>query len=198
MIMHNRRSVFRNNPDPNDPDFFEKIMGVIQQLSNDGAHLDLISDETSEVTKLHQMTWVSDEELQTELCIVRDLHDEVCYATIKSKHAWIPKRAVELFETAIDCYNIPELVEICQKRFFDARLLIPLGLLARKYDADIVKTLAAALDHDLPKARYCAARAVAITQWSTFVPDLELMLKMETDPSAREIGEHALEVCSRK
>ena len=195
--MHNRRCVFKNNPDPNDSEFFEKIMQVIQQLQVDGVALELMSDETSEVTKLHQMTWLSPEELQTEVSIVRDLHDEICYATIKSKHAWIPKKAVELFEAAVECYTINELIEACQRRFFDATLLIALGLLGRKPDAEMIKTIAAALDHDLPKARYCAARAAAITQWNAFVPDLEMMLKMETDPSTREIGEHALEVCSR-
>ena len=197
--MHNRRSVFRDNPDPNDPEFFEKIMSVIQKLAVDGVHLELVSDETSNLTHLHQMTWQSvDEELQTELAIVRDLHDEICYATIKSKQSWISKRARELFNTTIDCYTINELIEQCQKRFFDARLLIALGLLGRKPDADMIKTIANALDHDLPKARYCAARAAAITQWSAFVPDLEMMLKMETDPSAREMAEHALQVCEKK
>ena len=39
--MHNRRSVFRDNPDPNDPEFFEKIMAVIQQLESEGVHLEL-------------------------------------------------------------------------------------------------------------------------------------------------------------
>lgn len=197
--MHNRRSVFRDNPDPNDPEFFEKIMSVIHQLEAEGIHLDLVSDETSNVTQLHQITWQSlDEELQTELSIVRDLHDEVCYATIKAKVSWISKRARELFNTTMDCYTINELIAQCQKRFFDARLLIALGLLGRKPDNEMIRTIASALDHDLPKARYCAARAAAITQWNAFVPDLEMMLKMETDPSAREMAEHALEVCSRK
>lgn len=197
--MHNRRSVFRDNPDPNDPEFFEKIMAVIQALAVDGVQLELVSDETSNLTHLHQITWQSvDEELQTELAIVRDLHDEVCYATIKSKQSWISRRARELFNTTIDCYTINELIEQCQKRFFDARLLIALGLLGRKPDAEMIKTIANGLDHDLPKARYCAARAAAITQWSAFVPDLEMMLKMETDPSAREMAEHALQVCEKK
>ncbi|MBR4985512.1 MAG: hypothetical protein IKY83_07225 [Proteobacteria bacterium] len=197
--MHNRRSVFRDNPDPNDPEFFEKIMGVIQALAADGVHLELVSDEASQLTHLHQITWQSvDEELQTELSIVRDLHDEVCYATIKSKQSWISKRARELFNTQIDCYTINELIELCSRRFFDARLLICLGLLGRKPDAEMIRTIGAALDHDLPRARYCAARAAAITQWPAFVPDLEMMLKMETDPSAREMAEHALEVCEKK
>ena len=92
--MHNRRSVFRDNPDPNDPEFFEKIMAVIQALAVDGVQLELVSDETSNLTHLHQITWQSvDEELQTELAIVRDLHDEVCYATIKSKQSWISRHA---------------------------------------------------------------------------------------------------------
>ncbi len=196
--MHNRRAVFRDNPDPNNPEVFEKIMAVIHQLAQEGVPLELVSDETSEMTQLNQIMWQSvDESLQTELTIVHDLHDEICYATIKSKQSWISKRARELFHETMDCYTINELIELCQKRFFDARLLSALGLLGRKPDADMIKTIAAALDHDLPKARYCAARAAAITQWSAFVPDLEMMLKMETDPSAREIAEHALEVCSR-
>ncbi|MBQ9394397.1 MAG: HEAT repeat domain-containing protein [Proteobacteria bacterium] len=196
--MHNRRSVFRDNPDPNDPVFFEKIMSVIQALAADGVHLELISDETSQMTHLHQITWQSvDEELQTELSIVRDLHDEVCYATIRSKQSWISKRARELFNTMIDCYTINELIELCSRRFFDSRLLICLGLLGRKPDADMIKTISTAIDHDLPRTRYCAARAAAITQWPAFLPDLEMMLKMETDPSAREMAEHALEVCSK-
>ena len=197
--MYKRRSVFRDNPDPNDPEFFEKIMAVIQALAVDGVHLELVSDETSNLTHLHQITWQSvDEELQTELAIVRDLHDEVCYATIQSKQSWISKRARELFWTMIDCYTINELIEQCRKRFFDARLLIALGLLGRKPEAEMIRTIAQALDHDLPKARYCAARAAAITQWPAFVPDLEMMLKMETDPEAREMAEHALMVCEKK
>ncbi len=196
--MHNRRSVFKYNPDPNEPEFFEKIMAVVQKLAEEGVHLELISDETSEMTHLHQITWQSvDEELQTELSIVRDLHDEVCYATIKSKQSWISKKARELFNTTMDCYTINELIELCQKRFFDANNLIALGLLGRKPEAEMIRTISKALDHDMPKVRYCAARAAAITQWNAFVPDLEMMLKMETDPSAREIAEHALEVCSR-
>lgn len=196
--MHKRRSVFKNNPDPNDPVFFEKIMGVIAALDVDGVQLELVSDELSEVTKLHQITWRSkEEELQTELAIVRDLHDEVCYATISSKLSWISKRARELFNTMIDCYVINDLIEACHQRFFDANLLIALGLLGRKPDKDMIRTIAESLDHDMPKVRYCAARAAAITQWSAFVPDLEMMLKMETDPSAREMAEHALEVCER-
>ena len=196
--MNHRRCVFRDNPDPNEAEFFEKLMQVIHTLGEDGVRLELMSDETSNVTKLHQMMWqATDDELQTELSIVRDLHDEVCYATIKSKHAWIVKRAEELFTTTIDCYQIDELITECQRRFFDATLLIALGLLGRKPDAEIIKTISAALDHDSPKVRYCAARAAAITQWNVFVPDLEVMLKMETDASAREIAEHALKVCER-
>ena len=57
--MNHRRCVFRDNPDPNEPEFFEKIMGVIQALAQDGLVLELMSDETSNVTKLHQMTWQS-------------------------------------------------------------------------------------------------------------------------------------------
>ena len=38
--------------------------------------------------------------------------------------------------------RINELIEQCQKRFFDARLLIALGLLGRKPDADMIKTIA--------------------------------------------------------
>ena len=196
--MHNRRSVFRDNPDPNDPEFFEKIMQVIQQLGTEGVALDLVSDETSVATQLHQIVWQSpDSEAQTELTIVRDLHDEVCYATIKAKLSWVSKRARELFNTTMDCYTINELIERCRKRFFDPRDLIALGLLGRKPEAEMIRTISAALDHDLPRARYCAARAAAITQWNAFVPDLEMMLKMETDPSAREMAEHALEACSR-
>ena len=196
--MNHRRCVFRDNPDPNEAEFFEKLMQVIQTLGQDGVRLELMSDETSNVTKLHTMTWqATDDELQTELSIVRDLHDEVCYATIKSKHAWIVKRAEELFTATIDCYQVDELITACQRRFFDATLLVALGLLGRKPDADIIKTISAALDHDSPKVRYCAARAAAITQWNAFVPDLEVMLKMETDASAREIAEHALKVCER-
>ena len=196
--MHHLRCVFKDNPDPNDPEFFEKLMAVIHGLETDGLHLELMSDESSEVTKLHQMMWqAADEDLQTELSIVRDLHDDICYATIKSKHAWIPKRAVELFESTIECYKADEIIAECQRRFFDANLLIALGLLGRKPDADFIKTISAALDHDSPRVRYCAARAAAITQWNVFVPDLEMMLKMETDASAREIAEHALKVCER-
>ena len=196
--MHHRRSVFRDNPDLNDPELFEKIMEVIHALAIDGVHLELISDEASQMTHLHQMMWQSvDEELQTELSVVQDLHDEVCYATIQSKQSWISKRARELFNSTIDCYTINELIESCSRRFFDSNLLIALGLLGRKPDAEMIKTIAAGLDHDLPKTRYCAARAAAITQWNAFVPDLEIMLKMETDPSAREMAEHALEVCSK-
>ncbi len=196
--MHKRRSVFKDNPDPNDPIVFEKIMSVITALGVDGIQLELVSDETSEVTMLHQITWkAKDDELQTELAIVRDLHDGVCYATISSKQSWISKRARELFNTTLDCYTINELIELCQKRFFDSNLLICLGLLGRKPDKDMIKTIAAGLDHDLAETRYCAARAAAITQWNAFVPDLEMMLKMETDLSAREMAEHALEVCER-
>lgn len=196
--MNHRRCVFRDNPDPNEAEFFEKLMQVIQALGDDGVRLELMSDETSNVTQLHQMMWqATDDELQTELSIVRDLHDEVCYATIKSKHSWIVKRAEELFTSTIDCYQIDELITECQRRFYDATLLIALGLLGRKPDNDIIKTISAALDHDSPKVRYCAARAAAITQWNAFVPDLEVMLKMETDASAREIAEHALKVCER-
>lgn len=197
--MNHRRCVFRNNPDPNEPEFFEKLMGVVQTLGQDGVGLELMSDETSNVTQLHQITWqATEEDLQTELSIVRDLHDEVCYATVMSKHAWIAKRAEELFTASIECYSIDELIAECQRRFFDATLLIALGLLGRKPDADIIKTISAALDHDSPRVRYCAARAAAITQWNAFVPDLEVMLKMETDANAREIAEHALSVCDRQ
>ena len=120
--MNHRRCVFRDNPDPNEAEFFEKLMQVIHTLGEDGVRLELMSDETSNVTKLHQMMWqATDDELQTELSIVRDLHDEVCYATIKSKHAWIVKRAEELFTTTIDCYQIDELITECQRRFFDTQ-----------------------------------------------------------------------------
>ena len=197
--MQKRRCVFRDNPDPNDPEFFEKIMVVIQKLGTNGAELVLMSDESSEVTKLHQSAWQSaNEDLQTELTIVRDLLNEVCYATVSSKQAWVVKEAETAFKENIDCYTIEELVETCHGRFYDSRLLIALGLLARKPDAEIIRTLAEALDHDLPKTRYCAARAIAFTQWSVFIPDLELMLKMEDDVAAREMGERALAVCERK
>ncbi len=197
--MQKRRCVFRDNPDPNDPEFFEKVMSVIQRLGSNGAELILMSDESSEVTQLHQITWQSaNEELQTELSIVRDLHNEVCYATISSKQAWIVKEAETAFRETIDCYTIGELVDTCHGRFYDAQLLIALGLLARKPDADIIRTLSEALDHDLPRTRCCAARAIAFTQWSVFIPDLEIMLKMEDDPTARDMGERALEICERR
>lgn len=55
--MHNRRCVFRDNPDLNDPDFFEKVMSVIDKLKADGVSFELISDEASQVTKLHQIAY---------------------------------------------------------------------------------------------------------------------------------------------
>lgn len=196
--MYHQRCVFRDNPDPNDPEFFEKLMAVIHALEDDGVHLDLVSDETSHVTRLHQMTWqATDEELRTELSVVRDLHDDICYATIQSRHAWIVKRAMALFAANIATYQMEELLESCRGRFYDARDLIAIGLVAKKQDADVIRTIAEALDHDSPRQRYCAARAAAITQWSVFAPDLEMMLKMETDPAVREMAEHALKVCTR-
>ena len=195
--MYKRRSVFKGYPNLDDPDFFENVMSVIQALAQDGIPLEMMSDETSEVTMLHQMTWNDPQDNATELALVRDLHDEICYATIQSKQSWISKRARELFNTRFECYTIDELVKACQRRFFEPNLLIALGLLGRKPDGEMIKTIAQALDHDLPKVRYCAARAAAFTQWSAFVPDLEMMLKMENDQTARDMAEHALQACLR-
>lgn len=195
--MHNRRCVFRDNPDLNDTEFFEKVMGVIARLSEDGVLFELMSDESSAVTELHQIVYQAPEETGAELTLVRNLHDEICYVTISSKQSWVSRRARELFHEAIDCYTINELIASCSRRFFDAHLLIALGLLGRKPDSEMIKTIARGLDNALPRVRYCAARAAGITQWAAFVPDLEVMLKMETDADAREAAEHALEVCMR-
>lgn len=194
--MHKRRCVFKDYPDTNDVEFFEKIMVVIRSLAEDGVALELMSDETSQVTELHQMTWQSPDEV-AELSIIRDFHDEICYASMSSKQSWISRRGRELFHATIPCYSIEELIQACSKRFFDAELLIALGLLGRKPDAEMIRTIAAALDHSSARVRYCAARAAGITQWSAFVPDLEMMLKMESDTNARQAAEHAFEVCSR-
>ena len=74
--------------------------------------------------------------------------------------------------------------------------VIQIGIVP-KPEAEMIKTISMNLDSALPKVRYCAARAAGITQWQAFVPDLEMMLKMETDPDAREAAEHALAVCMR-
>ena len=195
--MHKRRCVFRDNPDLNDPEFFEKVMSVIDGLKTDGVSFELVSDESSEVTELHQVAYVAQNDVGAELTLVRNLRDEVCYATISSKQSWISKRARERFRDALPCYAIDELIEACSRRFFDANLLIALGLLGRKPETEMIKTISVNLDSPLPKVRYCAARAAGITQWQAFVPDLEVMLKMETDAEARQAAEHALASCLR-
>ena len=195
--MHNRRCVFRDNPDLNDPDFFEKVMSVIDKLKADGVSFELISDEASQVTKLHQIAYQAMNDVGAELTLVRNLHDEICYATMSSKQSWISKRARELFHETVSCYSINELIDVCSRRFFDPNMIIALGLLGRKPEAEMIKTISMNLDSALPKVRYCAARAAGITQWQAFVPDLEMTLKMETDPDDREAAEHALAVCMR-
>lgn len=201
--MHRRRAVFKNYPDPDNPDFFEKISSVIQLLARDGVPLELISDESSRATMLHQITWQSDdskagEALQTELAVVRDMQNQICYASIDSKPSWISKKAREYFQQNIECYTINELIQACSRRFFQPELLIALGLLGRKPDADMIRTIQNALDHDNPRVRAAAARAAAITTWQAFIPDIEVMLKLESDPTARKIAEHALEICARQ
>ncbi|MCL2325283.1 MAG: HEAT repeat domain-containing protein [Proteobacteria bacterium] len=195
--MHNRRCVFRDEPNPNDPVFFEAVMGVIHELGRQGLIFELMSDEESEPIRLHQITWQYAEDPQTEISLVHDLHNGVCYLTVQSKLGWLPRQVVSAFEAAIACYAIADLISACEQRFFEPYLLIALGLLARKPDPDIIRVLSKALDHSLTAVRYCASRAVAYTKWGAFVPDLEMLLKLEPDAGVREMAEHALSVCSR-
>lgn len=192
-----RRCVFKNEAGPNDPVFFEKVMGVLEHLEQRGLGLELMSDEESVVTRLEQMTWQHRVDHTTELSLIKNLHYDLCYVSMQSKLAWIPKLVVSSFESVLECYTVPELLEAISGRFVEARLVFALGLLARKPDTALIAALVKALDNDLASVRYAAAHAVALTRWPVFVSDLELLLKMETDQDVQLMGEYALGLLER-
>lgn len=198
-LMPHQHSIFKGNPDLDDPIFFEHVMAAIAALDYQGVHFVLMSDEHSETTGLHQMTWqVEDDEL-TELTLIKDSYADTAYVSVRSPKSWLVQRIIEVFSANIETYTNAELFQIARTNLsMQPAILYQLALVSRKFDSELAQILSASLDHRLPAVRYYAARAMAATQWHHFGPDLELALKMENDADVREMAEYALSVCVKE
>lgn len=196
--MHHERTVFVGDPDPNDPAVFERLMAAMASLEKKGLRFELISDEESKPLDLHQLTWQLAEDTQTEVAFVRDCHNLMGYVTAKSSKSSIVRDIIDAFEAQLPTTSQQELVESANSRLtLEPNVLLKLALIARKNDPEVMDILRKASDHRLPAVRYCAVRAMAITQWHAFSEDLESTLKLENDADVRDMAEHALHICAK-
>lgn len=197
--MHHERTVFAGDPNPNDPAVFEQLMSAMAAINALGYGFELISDEESTALDLHQITWQLPDDAQTEVCFVRDCHNQMGYITAKSQKQSLVRDVINAFEAALPAITQPEIVARCGRDLpIEPTLLLKLALIARKNDPEVIGILREAIDHRLPAVRYYAARAMAITKWHTFEEDLEAALKMETDHDVRSMAENALQICAKE
>lgn len=196
--MPHQRIVLKTSPDLNDPVFFELLMGAVATLEQDGQHFVLMSEEVSEASELHQITWqLADDEL-TELSLVKDSYADVTYLTARSPKQWLVQRIVEAFTSQLEFYSSAELFQLARQSLpMHPNSLYQLALIARKYDPELAQILRDALEHRLAAVRYSAARAMAVTQWRNFEPDLDMALKLENDADVRSMAEYAVSVCAK-
>lgn len=195
--MHRAQSILRDDPDPNEPAFYDRIMAAVGELARFGYRFALESEEESiDSLSLH---WEEADELAS-ISLVKDLDTGVCSVSVVAPRASDVRRITEVTGEKLDYVALSELHERARTTLSrEPTLLIKIALAAgAQPDPETVNILQRALEHRFPNVRFYAAWAMGITAWPLFAPDLEKLLKLEPDDDVEDMAERALAGCQRE
>lgn len=195
--MHRARSILRDDPDPNDAAFYDRVMAAVGELARYGYRFAFESEEESlESIQLH---WEEADELAS-IALVKDLDTAVCSLDVRATRSADVRRITDVIGEMLDFVSLAELQESARTRLVRfPTLLVKIALVAGSQpDPESVEIIRNALDHRFPQVRFHAAWAMGITGWAVFEPDLERILKLEPDDEVSDMAERALAACQRE
>lgn len=193
--MHRIECILRNEPDPNEPEFFERFMRAVDTLSQKGFAFDLESEE--EVDGALHLVWVERDELG-ELTLIKDQTSGISSVAVAVPKVADLKCIEEVLNQHLDIVPLSELLASSPNGLAtQPNILLKIALIAvhQHIDPEVVSILQRGLEHRLPQLRYYAAFGIGVTTWPVFILDLERLLKLEPDVDVSTMAERALDVC---
>jgi len=192
--MHWTRCILCDDPDPSDPEFFERVMEAVEALDELGLFFDVDADE--EHGDGEQLSWLEQDEL-AELALCKDRQSGICSLSVGAVKVADTRRIVDALGQTLAFETLSGLLERARGPLLrEPSILSKIAMIAKRPEPEAVSILVDALDHRFVPVRYHAACAMGITGWTIFASELELRLKGEPDDDVREACRRALLSCS--